>query len=143
MQLKKLKLHSFLLVYGNHFYIPNKFIMLNMNVKCATEHLLFIKQFLQIVITIHTSYCIQEKMLSVKSTSLVKKWHISIQKCKKEKHGQLICTMTKAGLNVYSTVTCLDKKCIIPHYCLLQRTLLDNVSKPDNWICPTHPWKLY
>lgn len=25
--------------------IPNKFIMLNMNVKCATEHLLFIKQF--------------------------------------------------------------------------------------------------
>lgn len=81
-------------------------------------------------------------MLSVKSTSLVKKWHISIQKCKKEKHGQLICTMTKAGLNVYSTVTCLDKKCIIPHYCLLERALLDNVSKPDNWICPTHPWKL-
>lgn len=38
MQLKKLKLHSFLLVYGN----PNKFIMLNVNVKCATEHLLFI-----------------------------------------------------------------------------------------------------
>lgn len=45
MQFKKLKLHSFLLVYGNHFSIPNKFIMLNMNVKCATEHLLFIKQF--------------------------------------------------------------------------------------------------
>lgn len=39
-------------------------------------------------------------------------------------------------------VTCLDKKCTIPHYCLLERALLDNVSKPDNWICPTHPWKL-
>lgn len=41
MQLKKLKLHSFLL-NCNHLFIPNKFIMLNMNVKCVTEHLLFI-----------------------------------------------------------------------------------------------------
>lgn len=42
MQLKKLKLHSFLLLYGNHLFIPNKFIILNVNVKCVTEHLLFI-----------------------------------------------------------------------------------------------------
>lgn len=42
MQLKKLKLHSFLLLNCNNLFIPNKFIMLNMNVKCVTEHLLFI-----------------------------------------------------------------------------------------------------
>lgn len=45
MQLKKLKLQSFLLALENIYGLlssPNKFIMLNLNVKCATEHLLFI-----------------------------------------------------------------------------------------------------
>lgn len=67
-------------------------------------------------------------MLSVKSTSLVKKkWHIPGQKCKKEKQGQLICTiMTKAGVEeVYNIVTCLDKKMyLMPHYCVFKNSIV-------------------
>lgn len=67
-------------------------------------------------------------MLSVKSTSLVKKkkkWHIPGQKCKKEKQGQLICTIMTGVDEVYNIVTCLDKKMyLMPHYCVFKNSIV-------------------
>ena len=71
---------SFLLVLKysqSHLYTPCRFITLKL--KCEVRNWTFtVHLTLRTTITFHTSYLLYssiESMLSVKSTSLVKKWH--------------------------------------------------------------------